>query len=79
MENDLTLAPLTLLAKQNNLKIFPSPDRKGGFDAWTFPEDKDVVAWDFGVVVSFGWFLPDNVITRFKKAGINVHPSLLPR
>jgi methionyl-tRNA formyltransferase len=67
------------LAKAHNLNTYPSPDRKGGFDAWTFPKDKDVDAWDFGVVVSFGWFLPDDVITRFKKAGINVHPSLLPK
>ncbi|KAF8939756.1 hypothetical protein BGZ58_008844 [Dissophora ornata] len=72
-------APLTLLAKAHNLSTFPSPDRKGGFEAWTYPEDKHVDAWDFGVVVSFGWFLPNDVITRFKKAGINVHPSLLPK
>ncbi|KAF9355225.1 hypothetical protein BGX34_010587 [Mortierella sp. NVP85] len=48
-------------------------------EAWTFPEDKEVDAWDFGVVVSFGWFLPNDAISRFKKAGINVHPSLLPK
>ncbi|KAF9328072.1 hypothetical protein BG006_008675 [Podila minutissima] len=71
--------PLTVLAKAHNLKTFPSPDRKGGFDAWTFPQDPAVPAWDFGVVVSFGWFLPDDVITRFTRAGINVHPSLLPK
>ncbi|KAG0043442.1 hypothetical protein BGZ83_011407, partial [Gryganskiella cystojenkinii] len=67
------------LAKEYNLKTFPAPDRKRGFDDWTFPEDKDVAAWDFGVVVSFGWFLPNDVITRFTKGGINVHPSLLPK
>ncbi|KAF9899272.1 hypothetical protein EC991_009215, partial [Linnemannia zychae] len=68
-----------MLAKAHNLNTYPSPDRKGGFDAWTFPKDPNVDAWDFGVVVSFGWFLPDEVITKFKKAGINVHPSLLPK
>ncbi|KAG0216821.1 hypothetical protein BGX33_012041 [Mortierella sp. NVP41] len=78
-KRDAEDSPLTVLAKAHNLKTFPSPDRKGGFDAWTFPEDSQVDAWDFGVVVSFGWFLPDDVITRFKKAGINVHPSLLPK
>ncbi|KAF8978228.1 hypothetical protein BGZ46_006706, partial [Entomortierella lignicola] len=72
-------SPLTVLAKAHNLNTFPSPDRKTGFETWTYPEDKDVDAWDFGVVVSFGWFLPDNVIGRFRKAGINVHPSLLPK
>lgn len=68
-----------MLAKAHSLKTFPSPDRKGGFDAWTFPQDPAVPAWDFGVVVSFGWFLPNDVITRFTRAGINVHPSLLPK
>jgi len=75
----LDVAPLTLLAKSHGLNTFPSPDRKSGMEAWTFPEDKEVDAWDFGVVVSFGWFLPNNAISRFKKAGINVHPSLLPK
>ncbi|KAH7044763.1 formyl transferase [Linnemannia elongata] len=78
-KRDAEDSPLTLLAKAHNLNTYPSPDRKGGFGAWTFPEDSQVDAWDFGVVVSFGWFLPDDVITRFKKAGINVHPSLLPK
>ncbi|KAF8945464.1 hypothetical protein BGZ47_002611 [Haplosporangium gracile] len=78
-KRDAEDSPLTLLAKAHNLNTYPSPDRKSGFDAWTFPEDSQVDAWDFGVVVSFGWFLPDDVITRFKKAGINVHPSLLPK
>ncbi|KAF9963796.1 hypothetical protein BGZ70_007174 [Mortierella alpina] len=78
-KRDAEDSPLTMLAKAHNLKTFPSPDRKGGFEKWTFPEDEVVKAWDFGVVVSFGWFLPNDVITRFKKAGINVHPSLLPK
>lgn len=30
-------------------------------------------------MVSFGWFLPNDVITRFTRGGINVHPSLLPK
>ncbi|KAF9986593.1 hypothetical protein BGZ65_007021 [Modicella reniformis] len=65
--------------KTHCLNTFPSPDRKSGFEAWKYPEDKDVDVWDFGVVVSFGWFLPNDVISRFKRAGINVHPSLLPK
>ncbi|KAF8927112.1 hypothetical protein BGZ52_004836 [Haplosporangium bisporale] len=78
-KRDAEDSPLTLLAKSHNLKTFPSPDRRGGFDAWTFPQDPSVPAWDFGVVVSFGWFLPNDVITRFTRGGINVHPSLLPK
>ncbi|KAF9358418.1 hypothetical protein BGX26_001820 [Mortierella sp. AD094] len=78
-KRDAEDSPLTMLAKAHNLNTYPSPERKTGFEAWTYPEDKDVDAWDFGVVVSFGWFLPDDIIRRFKKAGINVHPSLLPK
>ncbi|KAG0019013.1 hypothetical protein BGZ81_009964 [Podila clonocystis] len=78
-KRDAEDSPLTLLAKAHGLKTFPSPDRKGGFDAWTFPQDPAVPAWDFGVVVSFGWFLPNDVIARFTRAGINIHPSLLPK
>ncbi|KAI1319025.1 hypothetical protein EDD11_005223 [Mortierella claussenii] len=65
--------------RTNKAKRNADDYRRGGFEAWTFPEDKDVDAWDFGVVVSFGWFLPNDVITRFKRAGVNVHPSLLPK
>ncbi|KAF9430883.1 hypothetical protein BGZ94_002724 [Podila epigama] len=79
LKRDAEDSPLTLLAKSHNLKLFPSPDRKGGLEAWTFPEDKEVKAWDIGVVVSFGWFLPNDVISRFNRGGINVHPSLLPK
>eukprot|EP01065_Artemidia_motanka_P033478 TRINITY_DN40473_c0_g1_i1.p2 TRINITY_DN40473_c0_g1~~TRINITY_DN40473_c0_g1_i1.p2 ORF type:complete len:382 (+),score=89.91 TRINITY_DN40473_c0_g1_i1:76-1221(+) len=35
--------------------------------------------WDVGVVVSFRYFLPKAVLSRFRKGCINVHPSLLPR
>lgn len=77
-KRDAEDSPLTLLAKTHGLKTFPAPDRKHGIEAWTFPEDTEVDAWDFGVVVSFGWFLPNDTISRFKLAGINVHPSLLP-
>ncbi|KAG0229956.1 hypothetical protein BGW42_001284, partial [Actinomortierella wolfii] len=71
--------PVTLLAKKYNLKAFPAPEKRTGMEAWKFPELEGVDGWDFGVVVSFGWFLPNDVIARFKKAGVNVHPSLLPK
>ncbi|KAG0335046.1 hypothetical protein BG004_000164 [Podila humilis] len=76
---DASDSPLTLLAKAHNLQTFPSPDRQGGLKAWSFPEDPNVLAWDLGVVVSFGWFLPQDMIARFQLGGINVHPSLLPK
>merc|ERR1712166_1615586 len=33
---------------------------------------------DFAVVASFGHFIPDSVLKKFKYGGINVHGSLLP-
>ncbi|KAF9163180.1 hypothetical protein DFQ26_002867 [Actinomortierella ambigua] len=72
-------APVTVLAKKHNLTTFPAPERRTGIEAWKFPKLDGVDGWDFGVVVSFGWFLPNDIISQFKKAGVNVHPSLLPK
>jgi methionyl-tRNA formyltransferase len=42
------------------------------------PSSKDG-RWDVGVVVSFGFFIPDRFISSFTHGAINGHPSLLPR
>jgi methionyl-tRNA formyltransferase len=34
--------------------------------------------YDIGVVVAFGYKIPDYVISSFKKGIVNIHPSLLP-
>ena len=35
--------------------------------------------FDFGVVVSFGYLIPTNIIDSFTIGSINMHPSLLPK
>lgn len=35
--------------------------------------------WDVGIVVSFGYFMTDNVLSRLNEGAINLHPSLLPK
>src|SRR3954468_4170015 len=35
--------------------------------------------YDLGIVVSFGHFIPERIISSFTKGTINVHPSLLPK
>eukprot|EP01132_Coremiostelium_polycephalum_P005125 gene5125-6380_t len=49
------------------MKQFTVPQSSGGCD------------FDIAVVVSFGYFIPKNVISKFQYGGINMHPSLLPR
>ncbi|KAG0252768.1 hypothetical protein DFQ27_007869 [Actinomortierella ambigua] len=78
-KNNAEESPVTVLAKKHNLTTFPAPERRTGIEAWKFPKLDGVDGWDFGVVVSFGWFLPNDIISQFKKAGVNVHPSLLPK
>ena len=46
------------------MKGYQLPDVEGG--------------WDVGVVVSFGYKLPERVIRAFRHGLINLHPSLLP-
>ena len=36
-------------------------------------------AWDVGVVVSFGYFIPPAILGALARGAINVHPSALPR
>ncbi|KAI7864256.1 formyl transferase [Spinellus fusiger] len=49
------------------------------------PADKDLSklkipeTYTLGVVVSFGQFIPPDIINSFKDGAINVHPSLLPK
>ena len=35
--------------------------------------------WDVGVVVSFGYMVPNRIIRAFRHGMINLHPSLLPQ
>lgn len=35
--------------------------------------------WDIAILISFGYFIPKNIISLFPNGIINVHPSLLPQ
>uniref|UniRef100_A0A6B2L8B3 methionyl-tRNA formyltransferase n=1 Tax=Arcella intermedia TaxID=1963864 RepID=A0A6B2L8B3_9EUKA len=46
----------------------------------SFPsEGPNSFDFDIGVVVSFGYFIPKELIYKFPKQMINMHPSLLPK
>lgn len=62
---------------------------RGDFDKFLYEMSAPRVAWDdfaasedrfdYGVVASFGKFIPRRVIDRFDQILLNVHPSLLPK
>lgn len=63
-------SPPSKHASKNNIKtIFPPPSLSN----FNPPES------DLAVIVSFGMYLPQNLISVFKYGAINLHPSLLPR
>eukprot|EP00002_Diphylleia_rotans_P009956 TRINITY_DN2031_c0_g1_i1.p1 TRINITY_DN2031_c0_g1~~TRINITY_DN2031_c0_g1_i1.p1 ORF type:complete len:147 (+),score=21.88 TRINITY_DN2031_c0_g1_i1:634-1074(+) len=43
------------------------------------PETIEPGKFDLGVVVSFGYFIPEHILNLFPDGAINVHPSLLPK
>ena len=67
-----SLVPLKLFAEQHGLHVHSAPANT--LRDWSLPGE-----FDFGVVVSFGYFLPKHIIAAFGKGTLNVHPSLLPR
>ena len=47
---------------------------------WKVPEASNKKStFDFGVIASFGYMLPNHVINAMNVAAINMHPSLLPK
>ncbi len=55
-----------------NIPTFRAPPKT--LKGWDIPSGN----YDFGVVVSFGYFLPKRILQRFQGT-LNVHPSLLPK
>lgn len=64
------------IAESNNLKIYHTPPQVKSLQDWHVPSD---IAYDVGVVVSFGYFIPPHIISSLKNGAVNVHPSLLPK
>jgi methionyl-tRNA formyltransferase len=43
------------------------------------PREAGQFSHDVGVVVSFGYFMTENLLDRLRLGAINLHPSLLPK
>ncbi|KAF2075272.1 hypothetical protein CYY_003401 [Polysphondylium violaceum] len=57
---------------------YPHPDT--GMKQFQVPlTETNKTEFDLAIVVSFGYFIPKSVLSKFKYGGINMHPSLLPR
>eukprot|EP00128_Syssomonas_multiformis_P012086 Colp12_sorted_trinity150504_noHs@24823 len=72
-KHKLTAVPVKDFAIKHGLPVLEIPVE--GIKSWTLPSQE----WDLGVVVSFGYLIPKEIIEGFPKKMINVHPSLLPR
>jgi methionyl-tRNA formyltransferase len=70
--------PLKKYALSNGLQVFDAPLSRQEFSKWS-PEWLKKNTFDFGVVVSFGYFIPRGILELFSKGVVNVHPSLLPK
>ncbi|KAI8139306.1 formyl transferase, partial [Fennellomyces sp. T-0311] len=63
------------LAEIYGIPVHHTPANAKTLDGWKLP-GKD---YDLGVVVSFGYFVPSEIIHGLKHGAVNVHPSLLPK
>jgi methionyl-tRNA formyltransferase len=69
------VVPVKQFALRTGLPLHQPPRLK----EWAVPRTKDGHAFDIGVVVSFGHFIPPSVLDALPWGAINMHPSLLPR
>jgi len=75
--------PLREWAKKNEVRVWDAPKTKKlrpDLPLWLPNCDEVEERFDLGVVVSFPFFVPAEIIRAFPKFGaVNVHPSLLPK
>jgi len=72
-------SPIRAVAEHHGITCYDAPAKqKEPFSKWILPKDFDQ-KYDIGVVVSFGYFLPKELIRGFKCGAINLHPSILPK
>jgi methionyl-tRNA formyltransferase len=70
-------------ALENGLDCF-QPDNPKTIRKWhpafldSASAESNDYAFDLAVVVSFRYFVPEHIVSRFRFGGLNVHPSLLP-
>jgi methionyl-tRNA formyltransferase len=89
-----TAGAVRSFAEERGLRVFDAPERAAGpprrergvaledplaDKAWRPAPEAVREDYDLGVVVSFGYFLPRQLIEAFPRGALNVHPSLLPR
>jgi methionyl-tRNA formyltransferase len=70
---------ITKFAKENSLCFAKAPEHVPGKNIWKEWDWPSNEPYDLAIVVSFGYFLPGFMLSRFKSGTLNVHPSLLPR
>ena len=62
-----------LLSPHHTVKYAPETKKDSLKDLILSPRTLDI-----GIVASYGYFIPENIINSFSQGMINVHPSLLP-
>lgn len=80
-KRQMVAGPVRRFCEEQGLVKFDAPPVKASSDpaAWDPPLEAIAGNYDVGVVVSFGYFLPEKLIQAFPgNAMINLHPSLLP-
>lgn len=91
---DIVVPPRKKRRIKNKYDIVPSPQEKiarnfSKVNIYNVPDDSDFYMstftlpktkyWDIGIVASFGYMIPDKIISLFPMSMINVHGSLLPK
>jgi methionyl-tRNA formyltransferase len=81
---DLVVSPqaskdMIQFAKKNSIPFVKAPEHSREQSIWRDWKWPQQVPYDLAIVVSFGYFLPGFMLSKFKSGTINVHPSLLPR
>ena len=71
----LIYSPVKIEAEKHNMEIY-QPEKLKNDEAY---EKIKGVMPDIGIVVSYGKFIPDNLIESAKYKMINIHPSILPK
>lgn len=69
--------PVAQVAEKEALPTWLIPSGLKSLAHWA--PDRPLESWDVGVVTSFGFKLPVNILNTLEGGAINMHPSLLPR
>eukprot|EP01138_Halocafeteria_seosinensis_P007807 gb/GECG01007977.1/.p1 GENE.gb/GECG01007977.1/~~gb/GECG01007977.1/.p1 ORF type:complete len:298 (+),score=28.58 gb/GECG01007977.1/:1-894(+) len=71
--------PVKNFAEEHSLKFFEIPPSVKSLKKWESELfDENTESYDFGVAVSFGYFVNKRILGKLNWGAINMHPSLLP-